>query len=124
MPRTSRPYALTWVLLVLGLAAGGVAQDDSGTSGAVGPKPPEIELVGPPVPPPPPPALTERETRSRVDYYWQVEDWVLRSLILLSMEGSWHPAGAEILLEALDGRDLRLRAHPRQCRLPGQHPVV
>lgn len=50
-------------------------------------------------------------TESLVAAYERTESWPVRALALLSLGERWHPAGAKIVLDALQSSDPRLRVY-------------
>ncbi len=56
-------------------------------------------------------ALDETATRGLVAQFRKSQHWALKCVVLSALGTRWHPAGAGILLEALQSKDLRLRAY-------------
>lgn len=56
------------------------------------------------------PALGRGATEALAARYEASEHWVQKVVVLLSLNGYWHPAGVDMLLLALRDRDPRLRA--------------
>ena len=56
------------------------------------------------------PALGRGATESLAARYAASEHWVQKVVVLLSLNGYWHPAGVDMLLAAMRDRDRRLRA--------------
>jgi len=59
---------------------------------------------------PPPLALGKAATEALRARYETSEHWVQKTVILLSLNHYWHPAGSDIILAAVRDKDLRLRA--------------
>ncbi len=64
----------------------------------------------PPAPSPPPKQapLGQQATEVLVRTYRDADQWAMQAIALLSLGPSWHPAGAEIVLQALQGKEARL----------------
>jgi len=54
--------------------------------------------------------LNEAATRVLVHQYKSTNYWALKGFVLLSLGQHWHPVGGEIVLDALNSQDNRLRA--------------
>ncbi|MCK5941082.1 MAG: VWA domain-containing protein, partial [Planctomycetes bacterium] len=63
------------------------------------------------------PALGKGATESLVARYREADHWVQKVVVLLSLNGYWHPAGVEMLIEAMQDRDPRLRAYGLEALL-------
>lgn len=55
--------------------------------------------------------LEESATRALVAQYRKSQHWALKCVILSALGRRWHPAGAEMALDGLASKDLRLRAY-------------
>lgn len=56
------------------------------------------------------PALGRDATEALVARYGASDHWVQKVVVILSLNGYWHPAGADMLVTAMRDRDPRLRA--------------
>lgn len=54
--------------------------------------------------------LDESETRGLVAQYQKTDQWTLKAIVLSALGRHWHPAAADIVLDALNSKDARLRA--------------
>lgn len=88
---------------ILVLVAGvGAAQGDEPTAGAEPAAPHEA-------------GLTEGQTRSLAVRYERARHWALRGFVLLALGERWHPAGVELVLEALRSKERALRLYGVAC---------
>jgi hypothetical protein len=56
------------------------------------------------------PALGKGATEALVARYEAAEHWVQKVVVLLSLNGYWHPSADQMLISAMSDRDARLRA--------------
>lgn len=72
--------------------------------------------------------LDELETKKLVSRFRETEHWALKAIALVSLGPRWHPAGAAIVEESLEQKDLRLKAYAAEallrCDVPCLHWVL
>ena len=49
--------------------------------------------------------LGHMETRGLVELYGKTKHWALKAIVLLSLGKDWHPEGADMILDALKGKN-------------------
>ena len=54
--------------------------------------------------------LDEGATKALNGKYKESKHWAMKGIILVALGKHWHPAGSEMILDALRSRDRRLRA--------------
>ena len=67
-------------------------------------------LAAPQDSPAPVEGLDETTTRGLATQYRKTELWTLKAVILTALGRHWHPSGAEIVIDALNEKDARVRA--------------
>ena len=70
------------------------------------------------------PALGRGSTEALAARYAAAEHWVQKVVVLLSLNGYWHPVGADMLVAAMRERDPRLRAFGLEALLRSDEALL
>ena len=70
------------------------------------------------------PALGRGATEALAARYAAAEHWVQKVVVLLSLNGYWHPVGADMLVAAMRERDPRLRAFGLEALLRSDEALL
>ncbi len=71
-----------------------------------------------------PPALGKAATTSLLKRYMKAEHWVQKAVILLSLNQYWAPVGSDMVLDALQQKDARLRALGLEALLRSEEDLL